>query len=493
MKSIILARVSTKEQEDGHSIAAQTQRLQDYCERKGLDVIQSFEIIESSTRGKRKAFNKMLKFVKDQEETIAIVADAVDRFQRSFKESVMIDELRQKGIVELHFCRENMIIGQNASSSDILRWDFSVMGAKSYVINLSDNVRRSLEFMLRNGQFGGKAPIGYINIRDKQGKATIIRDPERGFLVQKLFMEYATGSCSIGGDLKHKADEWGLTNKTERNTKLSASQLHLIIQNPFYYGEMKVKGKLYPHKYEPLITRELFDRCQEIRLGTTRERHIRYTKTPYIFRGLLKCAVSGRRVSCDLKKGKFVYLICRDPQNPAKKLFIPESDVLDQVKAVFQSFHIPQDLLDALTEHLKASHETEKSYHKEAIKRMQSEYLQINERLNTLLDLRLDKSITKDEYDKKAYDLKQRQLEISIMTANHEKGDGSFKNTVESLFSLASKAYDIFESSKIEQKRQLIAFVFSNLAMRGSTLEYTLKNPFQLMVGNRSYQDWLRD
>jgi len=89
--------------------------------------------------------------------------------------------------------------------------------------------------------------------------------------------------------------------------------------------------------------------------------------------------------------------------------------------------------------------------------------------------------------------LKQRQHEISIMTANHEKGDDSFKTTVEALFSVASKAYDIFESSKIEQKRQLIAFVFSNLALRGAKLEYSLRNPFPLMVGKRTYQDWLGD
>jgi DNA invertase Pin-like site-specific DNA recombinase len=34
MKAIILARVSTKEQEEGHSIAAQWLRLVDYCARK---------------------------------------------------------------------------------------------------------------------------------------------------------------------------------------------------------------------------------------------------------------------------------------------------------------------------------------------------------------------------------------------------------------------------------------------------------------------------
>lgn len=59
MKAVILARVSTKEQEDGHSLAAQKQRLAEYCQRKNLNVIKVFEIIESSTKGKRKELRRI--------------------------------------------------------------------------------------------------------------------------------------------------------------------------------------------------------------------------------------------------------------------------------------------------------------------------------------------------------------------------------------------------------------------------------------------------
>jgi site-specific DNA recombinase len=246
MKAIILARVSTKEQEEGHSIAAQRQRLVDYCARRGLKVIKTYELVESSTRGERKAFAEMLEFALAQNETVAIVADAVDRFQRSFKESVLIDELIRKERVELHFYRESMVIGKGASSTDILRWDFSVMGAKSYVLNLSENVRRSLEYKRRNGEWGGNAPLGYLNRRDVDNKSTLIHDPERAFLVHMLFEEYAKGDRSISGDLVRMAREWGLRNKTRKGGLLSASQIQHILMNPFYYGEMRIKGRNIP-------------------------------------------------------------------------------------------------------------------------------------------------------------------------------------------------------------------------------------------------------
>ena len=103
MKAILLARVSSKEQEEGQSIPAQERRLQEYAERKGLDVDQVFKITESSTKDTLKEFEKVLGQIRKSKETIALVADTIDRVQRSFKESVILDELRKEGKVEIIF------------------------------------------------------------------------------------------------------------------------------------------------------------------------------------------------------------------------------------------------------------------------------------------------------------------------------------------------------------------------------------------------------
>jgi hypothetical protein len=101
------------------------------------------------------------------------------------------------------------------------------------------------------------------------------------------------------------------------------------------------------------------------------------------------------------------------------------------------------------------------------------------------------RGITQDEYDKKARELKERQTEIALRIEQHQKGEGDFRTTLESLISLASRAAELFERSKTEQKRQLLAFVFSNLRLRGKKLEFALRSPFDLMVNRRSYSSWL--
>ena len=118
---------------------------------------------------------------------------------------------------------------------------------------------------------------------------------------------------------------------------------------------------------------------------------------------------------------------------------------------------------------------------------------QTREKLAVLLDMRLDKSITQDDYDRKARELKERQTEIALRIEQHQQGEGDYRTTLESLISVASRAAEIFERSKIDQKRELIAFVFSNLRLKGRKLEFSLRSPFDLMVNRASYTSWLGD
>jgi len=161
MKAIILARESDKNQDSND---AQLSRILDYVKGKGLEQWKVIKLKESSTKGYRKSSKKSLKEIKRSKETIAVVVDTVDRLQRSFRESVVFDELRKENKVELHFYRENLVINQKSNSADILRWDMGVMFAKSYVLQLSDNLKRKHDKMREDGEITRAPPIGYKSI-----------------------------------------------------------------------------------------------------------------------------------------------------------------------------------------------------------------------------------------------------------------------------------------------------------------------------------------
>jgi len=89
--------------------------------------------------------------------------------------------------------------------------------------------------------------------------------------------------------------------------------------------------------------------------------------------------------------------------------------------------------------------------------------------------------------------LKQQQTEIAARIDQHQTGDDAFRATLESLISVASRAADLFQRSKAEQKRKLVSLVFSNLRLSGKKLEYSMRSLFDLMVNRPNHASWLGD
>lgn len=420
---------------------------------------------------------------------MALIVDTVDRLQRSFKETPVFNDLMEKDVLELHFVKEGNVLSKGANSSQKLMWNMGVVMAQSYTDQLSDNVKRSIHFKVRNGEWCGVAPLGYLNALDvNTGKATVIPNPANAELVKRVFHEYATGAFSLC-ELARKSREWGL--RSNNGNKLGTQQLHHMMMNPFYYGVMKVKGELYPHKYEPLITKAVFDICHDVRTNRGRKKAVKETKYPFLFRGLIKCGVSDRAVSCDLKKGKYVYLICRDPEAPNRKLWVKEQPILKQVEAAFDSIQVPPALLPDLINHINTQHESEKRHHHDSINALNAEMEQINGQLDRLTDLLINETINKETFDRKHSQLQTRKKEIVALQDGHQDGTEEFRAALITFVTLAAKAPEIFKSSKTEVKRTLIAFVFSNLEMNGQKLRICLRPPLSDFQNVGDFKGWL--
>jgi len=481
MKAIILARVSDKKQDSNE---AQVVRVSDYIKRTGLTIWKTYEIEESSTKGDRKKYQEAVMDVQNAKETIAIVVDTVDRLQRSFKESVQLDELRKAGKLEIHFYREGLVLRKDSNSSELLRWDMAVMFARSYVLQLSDNVKRKLIQMRNNGECTGQPPIGYQSVYNKDGKRTdIIPDPDKAPFIQKMFELYARRSFSTL-TLRAEMARQGLVSDSGK--PLATSMIDHILNNTFYYGVAysREKNISWNHKYKPLIAKELFDKCQEVRKSWNKK-PFQYASKPFIFRGLVRCKKCGCAMSPEMAKGKFIYYSCTNAKKDLcnEKVYVPESAFLKPVYEVLRAFEsIPQATIDGIVEGLKKSNEGKNLYHQEAIKALRQEYDKVQQRLSRLMDMMLDASITKDEYDKKLKELKEKQHDIDIQLQEHTQADENYYITAGTVLNLAKGALSLFESlgrsSKVDKQRDLLNFLLQNCVANGKKLEFSLRSPF---------------
>lgn len=483
-----LARVSTEEQEDGHTIPAQVQKINDYAKQKDFHLEKVVELTESSTRSDRKKFCELFEVIKKSKIPVILIVETVDRLQRSFRESVELDAVRREGKLEIHFLRENLVLDKDSNSVDLMRWDLAVFVAKTYVMQLSDNVKRSLEQKLRNGEWIGRARVGYLNVDLENGKKWVELDADRAPIVKKAFEWYSTGNYSHTQIAKMLKDE-GLTNNTHWEKPLAKSVVATMLQDPFYYGEMKVKGKLYPHNYEPIISRWLFDKCQKVREGW-HKKPFKTGEVAYAFRGLITHDC-GCLLTPYTKKGH-VYLKCSKYKNNCKGVNVKEDDLIQELAEIFRLLHPPDDVVEDVKSQLRKSQNSEQKFYEQNIKSINIKLTRIQSRFQPAYEDMLDGRITRDEHDKMLQKWKQQERDLLLQLADHSKGDEEFYRTAAYLLDVSRKAHELFMSSQADQKRRFLNFVLANLKMEGRKLVWKLKEPFSAMyeMGNRS--DWLR-
>ncbi len=56
---------------------------------------------------------------------------------------------------------------------------------------------------------------------------------------------------------------------------------------------------------------------------------------------------------------------------------------------------------------------------------------------------------------------------------------------------LANNAYELFKSSEIEEKRQLLKFTLQNLVLDGKTIRSQAQKPFDIILNCADSHSWL--
>ena len=100
--------------------------------------------------------------------------------------------------------------------------------------------------------------------------------------------------------------------------------------------------------------------------------------------------------------------------------------------------------------------------------------------------------ITKEVYDKKLQELKDRQYRLNIELEEHTKADHEYYIQISTILNLARKINAIFESSEPIEKRAILNYLLQNLTVQAKNLEFTLRKPYNLILKLHGGPNWLR-
>lgn len=499
-QAIIFARVSSKRQKDeGISLEVQEENTTQYCKENGLKVIARYSIDESSTHGDRAVFHEMINFAAKCEGKVAIVVAYVDRLQRLPEDSYYVESLRRSGKVEIHFIKERLIITKDSAATELTFWNMFVMFANAQVNSQTDKVKASLAKNWSLGKWQGTAPLGYLNKKDDDNKSIIVVDPVRAPIIKRLYQEYATGLHTIKS-VWCLAKELGLYTrvKKKKGCFVTRNTVYEILTNPFYYGEMCVKGELIPHIYEQLVSKELFNKVQEVfvKNGTHNRTNIKeIAKNSYTFRKMIRCKECGCLITPEKKikrSGReYVYLRCGHSKEICHQGVVNEKDIVEQLKTeVLDKLTLPLPLQEVLKNQLLKNLNDTSQFNAMFKAKITNKINELKVKEDNLLDFYLEGKLPQSTYETKKAAIDKEIEELKATAEKYRTIDSDMKKTVEKVISTTVNISNIFDKATPDKQNQLLRLLITDCQLNGKRLEYKLKAPFDKLIMCKNYQDW---
>ncbi len=489
-KYFLYARKSTDEPDRQIlSIEAQITELRECAEREHLEIVREFVESQTAKEPGRPVFNQMLSLA---EKGVAdgILAWHPDRLARNSVDGGRIIYLVDTGtLASLKF--PTFWFDPTPQGKFMLNIAFGQ--SKYYIDNLSENVKRGLRQKVRRGECPGAAPTGYLN--DKANH-TMVRDPERFALVRSMFQLYATREYSLK-DLRDKVAALGLVSR--KGKPLTISNIHRLLQNPFYYGGLRFKGELHQGAHEPAIAKKLFDTVQAVlaeksRPKTRGEKH-------YHFRGVLKCGECGCAITAETQKGHHYYR-CTKKKGVCSQPYVREELLASQVSAILQKVSLPSDWADKMLAQLEQDETSTAQSDALFAQNLKDEVRACEEKLDVLLDAHLEKTITVEEYTAKKNKILARKIEVNQKLGDFERKGNRWLERTKALILSAHQAKKVAVGENLDEKHLFLKKVGSNPLLAGQSVAVSFRKEWKLLaefgIGNsrpeseiRNHTGWL--
>ncbi len=478
MKSLtyfIYARKSTDD--DQHqllSIPAQIDELRTFAQKEGLNIVDT--VVESKTAKVpgRELFNQMLDRI-EKGEAQGILAWHPDRLARNAVDAGRVVYLLDRNILDdLKF---PTFWFQNTPQG-LFMLSIAFGQSKYYVDSLSENTKRGFRQKVRRGEFPGVAPLGYLNDRVNR---KIIIDPKISLVVKELFDTYLKGNStckSLSLFLKSK----GIVSRG--GIPIHKSRVASILSNPFYFGYFRYKGEIHQGIHEPLITKKLFDQVQAVMVDRGRS----HPSEPlnFHFTGLIKCGECGMMISAEQKlkfyktinQGQqFIYYRCSKKSKVVKcsQPYVTESAIIPQLNDHIQKVSLSASDHEWFIKKLESDEHQQRSEVLVIVQEFKKDLLNINDKLNRLLDSYLDNVVSREDYLNRKEKFMNEKKTIEQRISSLEQSPNKWLEPMREFFDTALEANKIASDNiNLFQKREFLKKTGSNLTLKDRIVDCDL-------------------
>jgi len=482
LKVLSVCRVSSREQSEGYSLEAQDQANREWAERKGHELVESIQYVETASKQKeRQRFREIVNRTCSDPTINGVVFHKVDRACRNLTDLAILERLETQKDKKVFFSSQEF--PQNAAG----RLGIGVMGvvARWYTDNLKEEINKGFRSKVEAGEYPHTPPYGYCMGQDSNGSKLPVLDPQKADTVRTVFRLMMSGNYTID-TLREELFQRGI-HFSPRTRRWTRSHLAKLLRHPFYIGKILWRGQIYEGKHEPLVDERTWERVQEILDGRSRSKHYKRRQFTY-GHGLIKCTHCGYSITAELHKQRYTYYRCAQinhHEHPVRPSWVPEPVIESQVISMLDELILPKEIYDWAMAYLKHTLVKDAADTEQELRKLKKRAADTQATLDTLL---LKAAQIGDNLAEEFLRLaRQKQEELGLLQQRIKQiktGKQENSRDAATILELAQHLAQQYVTFPPPQKRQIVDSVFLNLRLDTVNLCGNYRLPFSILAEN---------
>ena len=296
-------RYSSTMQDDSFSLDAQLRQIKSRATSDGIEIVKIYSDPATSAY-KNKYRPGIAQMLEDSRRGMfgILYVHKVDRLARRLEWAIEIVKQLQKEDVTLNAVEQNFNLDTPEG-----KLTFHLLGSlgEFYSDNLSKETHKGKYERAMQGYHNGWVPWGY-NSEKVGDRKMAIQDPIAAPIAEEMFERYATG-LYYDQQIANWLNLLGVV--TFRKHPFTKDSVRVMLQNPFYTGYVtyrgafiqgkshRGKGEVIKGAHRPIISEDLFTRCQKVRALRRRTLDTKpYTRQTYSLSGIITCKTCKKKM-----------------------------------------------------------------------------------------------------------------------------------------------------------------------------------------------------
>ena len=411
----------SEEDQSNFSLSGQEKMNVDYAAKHGIKVVKTFiddgYSAKNFDRPQWKQLEKEL--AKNKTKIDYLVVTKYDRLIRNAAEGLaFIEKLEQKWDIKLLSVMENFFIDPHSPFFFKTRADLLVTAEFERRV-ISDRSRFGVWSAKTQGRYIGVAPLGYNNARDDKDKPIIVINQVEKPIVELIYNDFLLNLPFPA--IKHKVGQRGVFLKGHDSLRriLTNHTYAGLILTPNYKDET---SKVVKGIHEAIIPEDKFWRAYYKLNDIMKPQGPKIVDENIPLRGFLLCRCCGGLHTGAKSKGRsnhYYYYRCKKCRGENYNAETTHGEI----SKILKYLSLTDKVINGVRLDAKIRLEKELAEKDQMLKRINSDYEALNEKLSSLEEKYISNSISQVTYDKwyPVYMTDIRQMEIK--TAELKKVD----------------------------------------------------------------------